>query len=78
MGEESFILALDTVFNREVLEDGALYFEKSVEEVCKAVRRAESLPSEKIDQYRTRTQRRIEEHYNWDRIARAYKRVITQ
>jgi rhamnosyltransferase len=76
MGEESFILALDTVFNREVLEDAALYFKDDVEDVVTAVREGEELTSDAIEVLQSKASSRVQERYNWARISECYADLI--
>jgi len=68
------ILAYDVPFNREVLQEGGIYF-KDAEDLA---RKMEVLEGGYYDlKLIKKTQiKRIRRHYNWDKIAREYKRVF--
>lgn len=76
MGLGSFILALNTVYNREVLGDAGLFFGKSVESFVQTVMRAESLSDDAVQQHRDRAVERVRTHYNWERIADDYEHLL--
>lgn len=76
MGLGSFILALDTPFNREVLEDAGLFFSKDVESFVRTVREAEALDEEAVAGLRERARERVRSHYNWERITDEYERLL--
>lgn len=76
MGLGSFILALDTPFNREVLEDAGLFFRKEVESFVRTVREAEALDEETVAGLRERARERVRTHYNWERITDEYERLL--
>ncbi|HKK08848.1 MAG TPA: DUF1972 domain-containing protein [Gemmatimonadota bacterium] len=76
MGLGSFILALSTPFNREVLRDAALYFEKDVASFVEALRRAEALSAEEAAELQERARGRVRDHYNWERITDEYERLL--
>ncbi len=73
MGLGSFIIALDTVFNKEVLQDAALYFNKDVEDLKLALEKAEELSYQDRLNYRERALKRVRDHYNWERITDLYE-----
>lgn len=76
MGLGSFILALETPFNTEVLQDAALYFRKDVGSFVDALRRAEELSETEVEALRERARDRVRRHYNWERIADEYERLL--
>lgn len=76
MGLGSFILALDTPYNREVLDDAGLFFGKSVESFVRTVMQAEALGASTVQQHRRRAVDRVRTHYNWERIADAYETLL--
>lgn len=77
LGAGCAILALDTVFSREVLLDDrhGFYFEKSVDGVSVSVERVEASERE-VERQRGIARSRIEDHYHWDRIADEYERAL--
>lgn len=76
MGLGSFVVALDTPYNREVLGDAALFFQKDVESFVEAVLEAESMNEERIEELRERARGRVRNHYNWERITDEYEALL--
>lgn len=76
MGLGSFILALDTPYNREVLDDAGLFFQKDVESFVRTVREAGELADDRVDELRERARKRVRSHYNWERITDEYERCL--
>lgn len=76
MGLGSFILALDTPFNREVLADAGLFFQKNVESFVDGVVEAEAMDQDQVERLRRRARNRVREHYNWERITDEYERLL--
>ena len=67
-------LLLDVGFNREVAEDGALYWNKGDGNLAGLIEKADSLTDELIDKYAIKAKSRIEDFYSWDFISEKYKR----
>ena len=67
------IIALNTVFNKEMLSDDlhGLYFEKNEESVCERIEYAEKSETE-IVALREISQKGITNRYNWDYITQQY------
>lgn len=78
MGLGSFIVALDTPFNREVLDDAGLFFEKGIESFVRTVQEAESLSEERVEELRDRARDRVRTRYNWERITDEYERLLAR
>lgn len=76
MGLGSFILALDTPYNREVLDGAGLFFQKDVESFVRTVREAEELEDGRVERLRERARDRVRSHYNWERITDEYERCL--
>lgn len=73
------VLALDTVFNREVLQDGeyGILWKKDVDDLAQKmemIEREQGLAQSFRDKSRTR----ITERYTWDRITDQYEEVFVQ
>lgn len=77
MGYGNCILALDTVFNREVLDDSGLLFPKDFEAIASLLRKIESDAS-LVAALRARGPRRIEANYTWEKIAGQYEELFMQ
>jgi glycosyltransferase involved in cell wall biosynthesis len=71
MGYGNCILALDTVFNREVLEDGGVFFPRDEAVLAQEMRALEADPR-RIAELRLMGPERIRKHYTWEKIARQY------
>lgn len=77
MGYGNCILALDTVFNREVLGDAGLCFPRSVAELAALMRRVESDQALVAD-LRARGPERIRREYTWEKIASQYDQLLRE
>ena len=67
------VLALDTVFNREVLEDGkyGILYNKNIIDLADKI--IEIDDNEKIvNKYREKSRSRITENYTWEKITKQY------
>lgn len=74
MGYGACVIARDTMFNREVLGDDALFF-SSAADVTRAIDLLDS-DVERVSSLRRRGPARIEAHYRWDHIVDEYERVF--
>jgi len=71
MGYGNCILALDTVFNREVLADGGIFFPKDEEVLAGEIRKLEGDPA-RVSELRAMGPERIKANYTWEKIAGQY------
>src|SRR5215211_3690708 len=71
MGYGNCILALDTVFNREVLEDGGVFFPRDEAVLTQEMRGLEADP-QRVAELRLMGPERIRNHYTWEKISRQY------
>jgi Glycosyltransferase len=77
MGYGNCVLALDTVFNREVLADTGLFFPKDAEALGLLMRRVEGDPG-LVAKLRGAAPRRIEKEYSWDKVSEQYDRLFRE
>lgn len=79
LGYGCAILALDTVFNREMLQDGkhGVFFEKEIEQVTETIHRVEQLPEE-MEALRKTARSGLTDMYNWDNVAEAYLQLFLE
>ncbi|MDP1678346.1 MAG: DUF1972 domain-containing protein [Bacteroidota bacterium] len=72
------ILALDTVFSREVLLDGkhGVFFQKDVDSVAMVVNETEK-DSSRLETLRSIARERITSNYTWEKIADQYEQLFT-
>jgi glycosyltransferase involved in cell wall biosynthesis len=75
MGFGACILALDTVFNREVLADTGLFWERDVDALRRLILQIEAEP-ELASRMRQMPQQRIRERYTWERISAQYSELF--
>ncbi len=73
LGCGCFIMSLDVVFNREVLQEGeyGLLFEKRAGCLRKMIERGEK-EEEHVLEFRAKSRSRIKNKYNWERITSDY------
>lgn len=71
MGFGNCILALDTVFNREVLADGGLFFPRDASVLSQMMRDIEANPAQ-VAELRRMGPERIRANYTWEKIAGQY------
>lgn len=76
MGLGSVIVALGTVFNREVLQDSAIFFDKSVDSLVEGLEKLEALDASGRHGLSDGVRRRVEDHYNWERITDLYDELL--
>jgi glycosyltransferase involved in cell wall biosynthesis len=77
MGYGNCILALDTVFNREVLADGGLFFPKDDSALAGLIRRIEGDPS-LVNELRRKGPARIRKEYTWEKVSDQYDRLFNE
>ncbi len=73
------ILALDTVFSREVLLDGkyGIYFQKNISSVAEVINETDKNPSS-LETFRLISRDRIAQHYTWEKITDQYDDLFRQ
>ena len=67
---------LDVPFNREVAEEGALYFKKGKGSLSALIDKGEYLEEEEINTLEHRAKGRITDNYNWDKISVEYEELF--
>lgn len=67
-------LLLDVGFNREVGEDGALYWKK--DQLASVINQAEQLDEQAIEDLNQKSSKRIEEAFTWKKIVTDYEKVF--
>jgi glycosyltransferase involved in cell wall biosynthesis len=77
MGYGNCILALDTVFNREVLEEGGVFFPRDEAVIAKEMRALEVDPR-RVAELRQMGPERIRKNYTWEKIARQYDELFQE
>jgi glycosyltransferase involved in cell wall biosynthesis len=79
MGYGCAILALDTPFNQEMLQNGkhGWYFDKNVKAVEQIVGKAETNPS-RMEEFRKEARSGLTQKYNWDYVTQQYIEVFQE
>lgn len=77
MSNNCAILALDTVFNREMLNNGefGVFFEESEQSVIKAVSSIESDPI-LVESLKNKVTKGLTDKYNWDAVTQLYRLLM--
>lgn len=67
---------LDVGFNREVAEEGALYWSKEKGVLADLINKSDSFSSEFIEEKSNVSKSRISEFYSWDKIINDYEKLF--
>ena len=78
LGSTELNLLLDVGFNREVAEDGALYWTKEDGSLAKLIEEADELESDVIANLGDKAKERIREWYSWEYITAEYEKVLSR
>lgn len=76
LGNTALNLVLDVGFNREVAEDTALYWTKSVGSLKELIHRADGMEESVRQEYGIKARKRIREAYRWEYIAKEYEKLF--
>lgn len=78
LGYGNCVIALNSVFNREVLQDNkyGILFEDSIDDIYNKIQSAENNP-EMVNHYRGIAPQRILDAYTWDKITQQYVDVFS-
>lgn len=80
LGILDLCLLYDVGFNREVGEEGALYWTLENGNLRKLIEKADAMPAEEIEQLGAKAHKRIAEFYTWEQICEQYeyefKRIV--
>lgn len=71
-------LLLNVGFNKEVGEDGALYWGKESGDLAGLINKADSLLIEETKQLSLLARKRIDDYYSWDLIVRKYEELFNE
>lgn len=76
LGSTRLNLLLDVGFNREVGQDGALYWTKEDGNLSKLLEDIDHLTEEQITELDKKSTNRIKQSYTWDKIAKDYEKLF--
>lgn len=77
LGFGNCVLALDTPFNREVLDEYGILFERDAQDLARKLQDLEDHP-ERAAQYGLRAPERIREAYTWESVTDQYEELFMQ
>ncbi len=78
LGSTDLNLLLDVGFNREVGEDGALYWSKEDGALASLIHKADAMTAEEISAMGIKAKERITKEYSWDYIVDCYEKVFLE
>ncbi len=78
LGSTNLNLLLDVGFNREVAEASALYWKKEEGNLAKLIDVADKMNENELLEYGRKAKERIQNFYNWEKIAKDYESVFCQ
>ena len=67
---------MDVGFNKEVAEEGAIYFNKEEGNLAQAIDVCDKMKKTEIDELALRAKERINKYYTWDRIIKKYESLF--
>lgn len=76
LGSTNLNLLLNVGFNREVGEDGALYWDKGAGELANLIEKADEMREEEIKALGVMAKKRISDEYSWEHIVDLYEKVF--
>lgn len=68
-------ILLDVKFNREVAQDGAIYFNKDLGNLSNIINNVEKFSDKEIDDLHKKAKDRILKNYSWDKIIESYEKL---
>jgi rhamnosyltransferase len=69
-------MCLDVVFNKEVADDGALYFTKASGSLASLIEKVDRYKAEDIKEYSVKAKKRIDNFYSWEFIVDSYEKTF--
>jgi rhamnosyltransferase len=76
LGTTQLNLLLDVGFNREVGQEGAIYWTKECGSLSQEINMAEKMSKREIDAYATKSKSVIAKKFNWNKIVEQYESVF--
>lgn len=76
LGSTDLNLLLDVGFNREVADNGALYWSKEDGDLSELINKADQMVTAEISELAEKARKRISDYYSWDYIVNKYEKVF--
>ena len=67
---------MDVGFNKEVAEDGAVYWNKEKGNLSNLINLLETISHTELEALSAKAKKRIDDEYSWDDIVRKYEGVL--
>lgn len=74
----SLNILLDVIFNKEVSQEGSLYFNKKPNDLSKIINIAEKMDIDDIDALSRIAKKRIINYYSWQKIVYEYQKIFLE
>lgn len=78
LGSTDLNLLVDVGFNREVAEDGALYWNKEEGSLSALINKVDKLEQEEIVKLGMKAKERVKKEYTWEKISDMYEELFTR
>lgn len=78
LGSTDLNLLLDVGFNREVGEEGAIYWKKDDGDLASLIHKADAMTKEEISSMGVKAKDRITKEYSWDIIVDRYEKIFLE
>lgn len=76
LGSTDLNLLVDVGFNKEVAEDGALYWGRENNQLAKLIDKVDVISQNEIKELGKKAKKRVEEEYTWEIIAGKYEKLF--
>lgn len=76
MGSTKLNILFDVVFNREVGQEAAVYFNRESSQLATIISQVEEFTTQEIDDYQKRAINRMANFYSWDDIINSYEKTF--
>lgn len=78
LGSTKLNLLLDVGFNKEVGQDGALYWNKESENLATLINESDKMSIQQISELNEKSNKIIEEKYSWNKIISMYENIFLE
>ena len=78
LGSTDLNLLVNVGFNKEVAEDGALYWGREEGSLSKLINKADSLSDDEISNLGKKAKERVRKEYTWEKISGMYEELFTK
>ena len=76
LGSTRINLLRDVIFNKEVADDSAFYWNEEKGNLSKLINKVENFDEDKLSEMSSRAKSIINERYTWEYIAKRYEKIL--